>query len=108
LFVCDVLTIATHLRDVELLLGLLTKKGQVTESALVLKSMDTTAAGSLDTFLTTRLHYTKDANGQDICMVNTGEGDVGVMMGWERNISASCLICALIASNPGGSAAHSL
>lgn len=70
----------------ELLLELLSKKGETNNMSLILKSSELTAAGSLDTFLETRLRYTKDANGQDICMVNTGVDEVGVMMGWERPI----------------------
>ena len=56
--------------------------------SLVLKASDDTAAGSTDNFLSSRLRYTRDDHGQEICLVNVGEGeDVGVMMGWERDIS---------------------
>lgn len=74
----------------ELLLTLLSSKNALAETSLslVLKATDDTAAGSTDHFLTSRLRYTRDEHGQDICLVNVGDGeDVGVMMGWERGIS---------------------
>lgn len=56
-------------------------------SALILRSEDTSASGSPDEFLKSRLTFTKDANGQDVCLVKAGDDEVGVMMGWERDIS---------------------
>ena len=56
--------------------------------SLVLKASDDSAAGSTDNFLTSRLRYTQDDNGQEICLVRVSDTeDVGVMMGWERVIS---------------------
>ena len=74
----------------ELLLTLLSSKNALAESSLslVLKATDETAAGSTDSFLSSRLRYTRDEHGQEICLVRAGDSeDVGVMMGWERDIS---------------------
>lgn len=81
---------------VELLLALLSSKGVSSDSplSLVLKATDFTAAGSTDTYLTTPLKYTKDKYGQEICVVEVDdEEEVGVMMGWERDISEHAPIC---------------
>ncbi|KAG8878180.1 Arginine N-methyltransferase 2 [Tulasnella sp. 331] len=52
-----------------------------------IRTDDETAAASLDTFLKSRLTFTTDAKGQDLCMVRAGDdAEVGVMMGWERPI----------------------
>lgn len=75
-----------------MLLTLLSKRDVQIESpySLVLKASDTTAAGSTDTFLTSKLRYTTDEHGQDICLLTLEDGEeVGVMMGWERGISES-------------------
>lgn len=49
---------------------------------------DTSALGSTDAFLASRLQYTKDAKGQEICLLKLEDGrEVGVMMEWEREIS---------------------
>ena len=56
--------------------------------ALVLKEEDDTALGSTDKFLSSQLRYTTDAHGQDICLLQSGDTEIGVMMGWERGISA--------------------
>lgn len=55
-------------------------------STLILKSSDTTAAGSTDEFLSSKLRFTRDEHGQDICLVKAGDEEVGVMMGWEKQI----------------------
>ena len=56
----------------------------------MLKASDDTPAGSTEAFLATKLQYTKDEQGQDICLVRVNEEEeVGVMMGWERGISES-------------------
>lgn len=60
--------------------------------SLVLRTIDSTAAGSTETFLTSRLWYTQDQFGQEICIVEAGGEQVGVMMGWERDISMSSII----------------
>ena len=81
--------------NLELLLALLASKGPAEDSplALVLKATDFTAAGSTDTYLTTPLQYKKDAHGQEIVVVNAGDEEVGVMMGWERPISEFYPLC---------------
>ncbi|KAI0705002.1 S-adenosyl-L-methionine-dependent methyltransferase [Cerioporus squamosus] len=73
----------------ELLLTLLAKRAPAADSPLnlILKATDTTPAGSTDAFLSTKLEYTKDEHGQDICLVKVNDSEeVGVMMGWERGI----------------------
>lgn len=61
---------------------------------IVLKEVDSTLAGSTKAFLKSELRFTKDKNGQEICMAQIGNGsdageEVGVMMGWETPISES-------------------
>ncbi|KAH8080253.1 S-adenosyl-L-methionine-dependent methyltransferase [Cristinia sonorae] len=73
----------------ELLLTLLSSKNALAGSSLslVLKATDETAAGDTDNFLASRLRYTRDEHGQEICLVSVSDSeDVGVMMGWERDI----------------------
>ncbi|TCD69814.1 Arginine N-methyltransferase 2 [Steccherinum ochraceum] len=73
----------------ELLLTLLSSKNALNESplSLVLKATDDTAAGSTESFLATRLRYSRDEHGQEICSVKVSDTEeVGVMMGWERGI----------------------
>ncbi|KAL1748763.1 S-adenosyl-L-methionine-dependent methyltransferase [Schizophyllum fasciatum] len=54
---------------------------------LVIRAEDDTGAGSTEAFLKSKLRYTKDDHGQEICMLNINESEeVGVMMGWERGI----------------------
>lgn len=57
-------------------------------AAIVLRSTDETAYGSTDAFLSSKLHFTTDAFGQDICMLNVEGEEIGVMMGWEKEIMA--------------------
>lgn len=83
----------------ELILTLLASKPTPTSPlSLVLKATDNTAFADQDTFLASRLRFTKDKYGQDICLLQLddensqidGKGaQVGVMMGWERGISTS-------------------
>lgn len=55
---------------------------------MVLRATDTTAAGSPDAFLTSKLKFITDDRGQEICLLKVSdEEEVGVMMGWERGIS---------------------
>ena len=54
---------------------------------MTLQVEDATAAGSLTTFLESKLKFIRDAQGQEICVVQAGEDEVGVMMGWESEIS---------------------
>ncbi|KAG8213881.1 hypothetical protein J3R82DRAFT_10625 [Butyriboletus roseoflavus] len=73
----------------ELLLTLVSSKSSTMEppSSLVIRKVDTSAAGSTDAFLASRLQYTEDAKGQEICLLKLEDGgEVGVMMGWEREI----------------------
>ncbi|EJD02699.1 uncharacterized protein FOMMEDRAFT_133950 [Fomitiporia mediterranea MF3/22] len=75
------------LRSEFLLSHLSKKKSPVTSSSsLILRANDETAAGSTTEFLNSRLVFRKDENGQDVCVVRSGEEEVGVMMGWERGI----------------------
>ncbi|TRM69857.1 S-adenosyl-L-methionine-dependent methyltransferase [Schizophyllum amplum] len=56
-------------------------------SNLVIRAQDETGAGSTEEFLKSKLRYTKDAHGQEICMLKINDDEeVGVMMGWERGI----------------------
>ena len=57
------------------------------QSTLLLRAQDNTAAGSSTEFLNSKLVYRKDKDGQEICVVKSGNEEVGVMMGWERDIS---------------------
>ena len=93
----------------EILLRLLAKNTPAANSPLnlILKATDVTPAGSTDAFLSTKLEYTKDKHGQDICLVKVNdEEEVGVMMGWERGISKSplssvtprCMLSGLVPS----------
>lgn len=72
---------------VELILRLLASHG-AEAGALVLKEEDDTALGSTDNFLSSRLRYMSDEHGQEICLLQSGDTEIGVMMGWERGISA--------------------
>ena len=56
-------------------------------STIILQAEDNTSSGSSEEFLKSRLRFTKDVHGQDICLVKAGDDEVGVMMGWERGIS---------------------
>jgi protein arginine N-methyltransferase 2 len=53
----------------------------------VLREVDHTALRSTETFLSSRLKYVTDAHGQEICLLQDGDTEIGVMMGWERGIS---------------------
>lgn len=73
----------------ELLLNLLSSQTLLdpTPSSFVLRDVDNSAVASADAFLSSKLRYTQDAHGQDICMLDLNDGqEVGVMMGWEREI----------------------
>lgn len=74
----------------ELLLAVVSSKSSLAEtpSSLVISQDDTSAVASTDAFLASRLQYTIDAKGQEICLLRLEDGEqVGVMMGWEREIS---------------------
>ncbi|KIK46916.1 hypothetical protein CY34DRAFT_344694 [Suillus luteus UH-Slu-Lm8-n1] len=73
----------------ELLLTLLSSQTSLnpTPSSFVLRDVDNSAVASTDAFLSSKLRYTQDAHGQDICLLDLDDGqEVGVMMGWEREI----------------------
>ena len=72
----------------EMLLTLLSSNSSLkdTSSSLILHQTDVSAAGSSDAFLTSKLRFTTDEYGQDICILKAGEDKIGVMMGWERDI----------------------
>jgi type IV protein arginine methyltransferase len=72
---------------VELILQLLASHGAEADG-LVLKEVDDTALSSTDKFLSSRLRFTVDTHGQEICLLQSGDTEIGVMMGWEREISA--------------------
>ena len=74
---------AIHL---ELLLDLISSRPSLPAS-IFLKAEDDTATGSTDAFLSSKLHYTRDNHGQQICLLREGDKEVGVMMGWDRDIS---------------------
>ncbi|KIL66244.1 hypothetical protein M378DRAFT_75536 [Amanita muscaria Koide BX008] len=82
--------IYTLIRDAgirsELLLAILSNDDLTESSTLVLQANDDTAAGSSTAFLSSNLRFTKDVHGQDVCYVDAGGQEVGVMMGWERKI----------------------
>jgi len=70
----------------EFLLHLLRSRN-VTPAALTLQAEDSSAAGSTETFLKTPLRYVTDSSGQEMVLARTDDGsEVGVMMGWERDI----------------------
>ncbi|KAI0288539.1 S-adenosyl-L-methionine-dependent methyltransferase [Russula brevipes] len=69
----------------ELILQLLASRGAEAD-ALALKEQDDTALSSTDKFLSSRLRYTTDVHGQEICLLQSGDIEIGVMMGWERAI----------------------
>ncbi|KAH9985980.1 S-adenosyl-L-methionine-dependent methyltransferase [Russula compacta] len=71
--------------NIELILQLLASRGAEADG-LVLKEEGHTALNSTDKFLSSRLIYTTDAHGQDICILQSGDTEIGVMMGWEHGI----------------------
>jgi len=83
-FLCseNLLTVAPQ----ELLLDLIASKPSLPAS-IILRAQDDTATGSTEKFLSSKLRYTRDEHGQEICLLREGKKEVGVMMGWERDIS---------------------
>ncbi|KAF9793492.1 hypothetical protein BJ322DRAFT_1034996 [Thelephora terrestris] len=79
----------------ELLLNLIASKPSFPAS-IFLRAEDDTATGSTEAFLSSKLHYTRDKQGQEICLLREGDKEVGVMMGWERDIMRETvkLLCA--------------
>ncbi|KAL1705262.1 S-adenosyl-L-methionine-dependent methyltransferase [Schizophyllum commune] len=84
--------IYTLIRDAgiraEMLQSLLGSRAPESSSSnLVIRGEDDTGAASTEEFLKSKLRYTKDEHGQEICMLKINEDEeVGVMMGWERGI----------------------
>ena len=73
----------------EFLLHLLRSRDE-SPSNMKLEALDTSAAGSTETFLKTPLRYVTDPSGQQMVLAKTDDGsEVGVMMGWEHGISSS-------------------
>ena len=58
------------------------------EENVVLRAQDDTAAGSNAAFLKSNLVFKSDEHGQEVCLVKAGDEEVGVMMGWETEISS--------------------
>ena len=58
-----------------------------TSNTLVLRNADATAAASTEKYLQSNLVFKEDKNGQHVCLVKAGDQEVGVMMGWEKDIS---------------------
>jgi protein arginine N-methyltransferase 2 len=85
-----VIELANAKSGTELILRLLASHSAEAD-ALVLREEDDTALGSTDKFLTSRLRYTSDEHGQEICLLQSGDTEIGVMMGWEHGISAFSL-----------------
>jgi type IV protein arginine methyltransferase len=73
----------------ELILQLLSSREEEAD-ALVLREVDHTALGSTGEFLSSRLKFVTDAHGQEVCLLQDGDTEIGVMMGWERGISTFC------------------
>ncbi|THU95644.1 arginine methyl transferase [Dendrothele bispora CBS 962.96] len=80
----------------EMLLSLLSSRSSSeppASSNLVIQNNDDTAAASTKVFLESKLKYVKDPQGQEICVVKAGDDEVGVMMGWEKNIMEETVKC---------------
>ncbi|KAG9121147.1 Arginine N-methyltransferase 2, partial [Ceratobasidium sp. 392] len=76
----------TLIRDAGLRSEFMLHALQAKTSLTALRAEDETAAGSSSKFLSSKLQYRTDNNGQEIVVVNAGGEEVGVMMGWERPI----------------------
>ncbi|KAJ7287479.1 arginine methyl transferase [Mycena rebaudengoi] len=90
--------IYTTIRDAgiraELLLALLSSRTPSdSPSTMIFQSTDETAAASTDVFLSSKLRFIADAQGQEICMLNVDGEEIGVMMGWEKNIMEETVRC---------------
>ena len=70
----------------ELLQDLISPRPSLPAST-VLRAEDDTATGSTETSLASKLHFTRDEHGQEICLLRESNKEVGVMIGLERNIS---------------------
>ncbi|KAK7472824.1 Arginine N-methyltransferase 2 [Stygiomarasmius scandens] len=71
----------------EMLLSILNSRSSPEPpSGLLIQNKDDTAAASTKAFLESKLTFVKDPQGQDICVVKAGDDEIGVMMGWEKDI----------------------
>lgn len=63
-------------------------RNSISAGTLLLRDNDLTAAASPATFLSSRMRFSTDINGQEICVISAGGDEIGVMMGWERDLSS--------------------
>ena len=87
-----------------MLLAILNASGGGSASAsnvLRLQNTDTTATGSTDAFLASKLTFKQDEYGQEICVVKSGDEEVGVMMGWETPIMEETVRALCPIDRPG-------
>ena len=54
-------------------------------STFLLRATDETASGALDVYLKSKLRY-KVVHNQHICVLDVDGEEIGVMMGWEKDI----------------------
>lgn len=82
----------------ELTMQLLSAHTADMPSELVLKVEDDSALASTDKYLSSKLRYTTDEYGQEIVLLRDpdNEIEVGVMMGWERELSRSISALAMV------------
>ncbi|KAJ7924869.1 arginine methyl transferase [Mycena leptocephala] len=97
--------IYTLIRDAgiraELLLALLSSHSTSDSvSAMIIRPTDDTAAASTDAFLSSKLRFTVDDHGQDICMLDVDGEEIGVMMGWEQTIMQETVASLTIDRDP--------
>lgn len=88
----------------EMLLAILNASGGASASSpnvLRLQNTDTTATGSTDAFLASKLTFKQDEYGQEICVVKSGDEEVGVMMGWETPIMEETVRALCPIDRPG-------
>ena len=69
---------------VELLLDLFSPKPPLPAST-VLRAEDDTATGPTEASLSSKLHFTRDEHGQEVCLLRESNKEAGVMMGLERS-----------------------
>jgi type IV protein arginine methyltransferase len=75
---------------------------ELSDDTIIIKNKDDTAAGSTNVFLQSKLKFVKDPQGQEICIVKAGEDEIGVMMGWEKDIMQQT-VKALCRDHPNSS-----
>jgi protein arginine N-methyltransferase 2 len=67
---------------------------------MIIRPTDDTAAASTDAFLSSKLRFTVDDHGQDICMLDVDGEEIGVMMGWEQTIMQETVASLTIDRDP--------